>query len=73
MVAPVVEAIARRRAGFLKVAKVNIDNEPSLGRLFGIHATPTFIVYRNGNKLDEIPGAIPKEDLEAWIDSFLTG
>ncbi len=71
IMAPLVEKLSREKAGILKVAKVNLDNEPYLGARFGINATPTFYVYRNGIKLGEIAGAVPKEQFEAWIDSFL--
>lgn len=69
MMAPVIEELARERAGLLKVAKVNVDYEPSLGASFRIKATPTFLLYQNGRKLNEIAGALPKADLERWIDS----
>ena len=71
MIAPVVEEISRERAGFLKVVKVNVDNEPLLGARFSVNATPMFLLYRNGIKLAELPGALPKPQIEAWIDSSL--
>jgi thioredoxin 2 len=71
MIAPVVDEIASERAGFLKVVKVNVDNESSLGMRFNIQATPTFMLYQNGKKLNEIAGALPKRELEAWIDFSL--
>lgn len=71
MMAPVIEELTRERAGLLKVVKVNVDNESSLGAHFGIRATPVFFLYRNGNKLSDIAGALPKAQLEAWIDSSL--
>lgn len=71
MIAPVVEEISRERAGFLKVVKVNVDNEPSLGARFSVNATPMFLLYRNGIKLAELPGALPKPQIEEWIDSSL--
>jgi thioredoxin 2 len=69
MVAPAIDELAREKAGLLKVAKVNVDHEPSLGARFGIKATPTFLLYQNGRKVNEIAGALPKTDLERWIDS----
>jgi len=71
MIAPVVDALASRRAGLLKVVKVNVDSEPLLGARFGIQATPKFFLYRNGVKLAEITGAVPEDQLEVWIDSSL--
>ncbi len=73
IMAPLVDNLAREKAGVLKVVKVNLDNEPLLGARFGINATPTFYVYRHGKRLGDIAGAVPKEQFEAWIDSVLLG
>ncbi|MFH1146651.1 MAG: thioredoxin domain-containing protein [Pseudomonadota bacterium] len=67
--APVLDALARERAGKLKIVKINAEREPMLARQFSIMGTPAFLLYRNGNKLGEIPGALPKAQLEKWIDS----
>jgi thioredoxin 2 len=71
--APVLDELARERAGLLKVVKVNTDSEPLLANRFSIRATPTLMLYKNGNKLSDISGALPKLQLEAWIDSSLLG
>jgi thioredoxin 2 len=71
MIAPVVDELAREKAGLLKVVKVNVDNEPSLGARFSVKATPMFFIFRNGTKLSEMTGALSKQHLEAWIDSSL--
>jgi len=72
MIAPVIEELARERRGLLKVVKVNVDNEQTLGMRFNIRATPTFMLYKNEKKLNEIAGALPKRELEEWIDSSST-
>ncbi len=72
IMAPIVERLAGEKAGLLKVVKVNLDNEPSLGARFAINATPTFYLYRNGTRLADLSGAIPKEQFEAWLDSLLS-
>src|SRR4030066_2312382 len=63
LVAPVIDELAHERAGLLKVAKINIDYEAPLGARFGVHATPTFLLFQNGKKLNEITGALPKAEL----------
>ena len=70
---PIVEGLAHERAGLIKVVKVNVDNEPLLASRFQIQATQFMMIFRNGDKLSEIAGALPKEQLEAWIDSSLLG
>lgn len=72
-IAQIVEELAHERAGLMKVVKVNIDNELLLASRFQIQNTPLMMLYRNGDKLSEIAGALPKEQLEAWIDSSLLG
>lgn len=72
-IAPIVDSIAREKAGLIKVVKVNVDSEPLLASRFQIQATPFMMIFWNGEKLSEIAGALPKEQLEAWIDSSLLG
>ena len=59
-----------KEAKYVTVAMC-LDNEPYLGARFSINATPTFYVYRNGSKLGDVSGAVPKEQLYAWLDSLL--
>lgn len=72
MIEPVVNDIAGWRAGRLKVLKIDVDAEPGLAQRFQVHATPTFILFRNGAQIGRIDGA-PKEKLELvqWIDRLL--
>ena len=70
-IAPIIEEVARERAGFLKGVKINVENEHSLAMRFNIRATPAFLLFRGGGKLSEIAGSLPKAQLEAWIDSSL--
>jgi len=69
---PVVNQLARERAGKLKVMKVDIESDVYLAQRFKIEKTPTFIVYRNGVELIRVDGA-PKEktDLVKWVDNLI--
>jgi thioredoxin 2 len=69
--APLLEKLAREKAGLLKVVRVNLDSEPLLGPRFGVTATPTFYVYQNGHRHGDISGAVPKDQFEAWIEAVL--
>jgi thioredoxin-like negative regulator of GroEL len=72
VVEPVVNDLASWRAGRLKVIRVDVDVEPALAQRFVIRATPTFILYRNGQQLGRIDGAPKgKLDLVRWVDGFL--
>jgi thioredoxin 2 len=66
---PFVNELAARRKGGLKIIKIDVDAEPSLGKRFMIKATPTFILYRNGQQVGRFDGApTQSRDLEYWID-----
>jgi thioredoxin 1 len=61
---PIVDEIAAERVGTLKVAKVNVDDEPHLATLAGVQGIPTVVLYRNGQPVAQAVGAQPKRGLE---------
>jgi thioredoxin 2 len=73
MVAPVLQDLAQRHAGDLKVVKVDVDANPQLGARFGAQSIPLLIVMRDGREIDRIVGALPPPALEARLGSVLTG
>lgn len=73
MIAPVLDELALQKAGFMKVVKVDVDEEPQLAGSFHIKATPTLVLYQNGGKINEIAGALNKEQLKSWIEGSLKG
>lgn len=60
MVEPVVEKLAREMSGRLKVAKVNVDENPAISQRYGIQSIPTMMVVRNGQIVDRWMGALPE-------------
>jgi len=73
MIAPVLEELARERAGRLKIAKVNTEEEPGLASQFGIRSIPTLMLFHQGRMVDQLAGALPKPELVRWLDSRLGG
>ena len=67
MVAPILEDIAKEKAGELKVGKVNVDDQMELAQQFGIMNIPTMILFKNGEKVNQIVGAVPKENILAML------
>jgi len=63
MVAPVVEEIAKEYNGKLKVGKVDVDNNPEVSMKFGIRSIPTLMVFKGGQVVEQIIGAMPKRNL----------
>jgi thioredoxin len=62
-VAPVLEDLARAEAGRLVVAKVNVDEEPTLAQRYGVQAIPTLLLFKDGRIVDTMVGAPPKAEL----------
>ncbi len=63
MIAPVVEELAREYDGKLKVGKLDVDNNPQVSMQLGIRSIPTLMVFKNGNVVEQIIGAVPKRTL----------
>ena len=63
MVGPMVEDLASRMQGRLKVCKVNVDDNPTVAQTYAIRAVPTLLVFKNGALVDRLVGAMPKEML----------
>jgi thioredoxin 2 len=70
-VAPMLEALAAERAGKLKIAKLNVDENPRSAARFQVQAIPTMIVFRDAREIDQIRGAMPKAALESRLASLL--
>jgi thioredoxin 2 len=66
-VAPMLEQLAGERGGRLKIAKVNVDENPALSARFSVRSIPTLALFRGGALIDEIRGAVPKATLEARL------
>ena len=71
MVGPVVEEIAKEQAGKLKVAKVDVDANPSMTGRFGIAGIPTLILFKGGQEVDRIVGFMPKQALWSKVSRSL--
>ena len=71
MIAPVLDEVAAEYAGRLKVAKLNIDENPQTPPKYGIRGIPTLMIFRNGNVLSTKVGALSKSQLTAFIDSSI--
>lgn len=61
MLAPVVDQIAQEKEGSVKVAKINVDDEPQLAAQFGIMSIPTLILFRDGSPVSRSVGLRPKQ------------
>lgn len=69
MVAPAVQQLAEQFAGTLKVVKVNVDEAPRVSARFGVQSIPMLLMMRGGELVDSRIGALPREQLDAWVTS----
>ncbi len=66
MLSLIVDEVASERPD-VKVGKINVDEQPELAQQFGIMSIPTLLVFKNGEKVQESVGLIPKEKVEALL------
>lgn len=71
MIAPVVERLAGEYAGRLKIAKLNVDENPRIPGQYGVQGIPTLLLLRNGQVVDRVVGAAPEPMLRARINAVL--
>ena len=71
MIAPILDDIASQYAGRLKVAKLNIDDNPGTPANFAVRGIPTLMLFKNGSVEATKVGALSKSQLTAFIDSHL--
>ena len=71
MVAPIVDEIAKEYAGKLKVLKLNTDDNPDVAGRYKIMGIPTLMFFKNGERVDQVVGAVPKAQLKTKVDSLL--
>ena len=71
MIAPIVDELSDEYDGVVKFTKVDVDSNPNTPMSLGIRSIPTLIVFRNGQPVEQIVGAMPKAQLKRRLDSAL--
>jgi len=71
MMAPVVEQIAEDYSGRMKVAKLNVDENPESAAAYGVMSIPTLILFKNGEVVERFVGFRPKHELARLVDANL--
>lgn len=65
--APIIDEVADQYAGKINVFKLDIDSNPGTPAKFGVRGIPTVILFKNGQVLDQVVGAVPKSEIERLI------
>lgn len=73
MIAPILEEIADEYEGKLKVAKLDVDENPNKAMEFGVQGIPTLLVFKNGEPVERLVGYMPKGRLLQKIEPHLNG
>ena len=72
MVGPIVEELAGEFEGKAKVGKVDVDSNPEVSTKYGIRSIPSLLIFKNGEVVDQIIGAVPKSRLKKQLEAQLT-
>jgi thioredoxin 1 len=70
-IAPAVEQLAKEYKGKLKVAKMNIDDHQQVPQKYDIRSIPTLLIFKNGQVVGQIVGAVPKAKIEDAVKKHL--
>jgi len=70
-IGPVIDDLSKENAGRVKIAKLNVDENPSTPSQYGVRGIPTLILFKGGKILEQVVGAVPKPRLVSMIDKAL--
>ncbi len=72
MVGPIIEELARDYAGKITFGKLNVDDSPITANQFQVQSIPTILIFKNGQAVDGVLGAMPRASLESKIRPYLS-
>ncbi len=67
-ISPIIDEIATEQAGKVNVFKMNVDENSQIPAKYGVRSIPTILLFKNGELVDQLVGAVPKGDLETIIN-----
>lgn len=70
-ISPVIDGLAAEYEGKVKIAKLNVDENPATPGQYGVRGIPTLILFKDGQVVDQVVGAVPKNQLEGLIKKAL--
>ena len=70
LVSPMIDQLAIELRGKVVFGKLNVDENPTVANIFGIQSIPTLIIFKNGEAIDGLMGAVPKQQLISTISKY---
>ncbi len=70
MIAPALEEIAGEMMGRVRIAKLNVDENPETHAALRVSGIPTLVMFKSGKEIDRVVGALPAPQLRAWVERF---
>lgn len=70
-IAPVLESLAEKYAGKVKIAKLDVDSNPATPPKFGVRSIPTLILFKDGQVVATQVGAVSQSELASFLDSHI--
>ncbi|MGH9968519.1 MAG: thioredoxin TrxC [Pyrinomonadaceae bacterium] len=71
MIAPVLEELASEMAGRVRVAKLNVDENPMTASRFSVRSIPTLLVFKSGREVDRLIGVLPKAEIKRRLEPVI--
>lgn len=70
-IGPSLEELSNEMANKLKIVKINVDENPSISQTYSIRSIPALMIFKDGEKIAEKMGALPKSALESWVNETI--
>ena len=70
-IAPSLEELSNEMVNKLKIVKINVDENPSISQTYSIRSIPALMIFKDGEKISEKMGALPKSALESWVNETI--
>ena len=71
MMGPILDQVAREYAGRVKIAKINVDQNPMISSRYNAMSIPTLLFFKSGQLVNTVPGAIQKPEIDRYLRSIL--
>ena len=71
MIAPMIDELAAEMAGRVRVAKLNVDENPATAARFGLQSIPTLLIFKAGREVDRIVGVQPKSEISRRLEPLI--